>query len=113
MCPALAGLELCQWFQEVLQDLSGKFKQWRVLLLRFINCSEVKGSISQSFGSNQFYLQNNLVLGIITCHSETAKRSVNKPEFVSGVGLELVSYHLSAGRWYAEVLQLFHKQTSY
>lgn len=100
MCPALAVLELWQWFQEVLQDLSGKFKQLRVLLLGFINCSEMKGSISQSFGTNQFHLKTNLILGNITCHSETAKRSVNKPEFVSGVDLELVTYHLSAGRWY-------------
>jgi len=82
MGPALAVLQLCQWFQEVLQDSSGKSQKLRVLLLGFIDCSEMKGSISQSSGSVQFHLQNNLVLGVISCHIETAKSVTNLSLFL-------------------------------
>lgn len=48
-------------------------------------------------GDMDFTWKTNSVLGIITCHSETAKSSVNKPDFVGGVGLEGASSQLGRG----------------
>lgn len=60
-------------------------------------CEKWRGAFPSPIGVMDFTWKTNPVLGIITCHSETAKSSVNKPEFVGGVGLERVSSQLGRG----------------
>lgn len=73
-------------------------------------CEGWRGAFPSPGGVMDFTWKTSWVLGIIACPSETAKSSVNKPEFVGGVGLERAALSWDV---VTKVLQLFHKQNSY